>query len=103
TPEEVLKDVTVQYALNEKQQQCFHIIATRFLNRYIFHQEHELQNDPLRMILMGPGGTGKTHVVKAVKQVMQLYGQDHRIRFLTPTGKAASLIDGTTIHKGLGI
>ncbi|KAF5357492.1 hypothetical protein D9758_012512 [Tetrapyrgos nigripes] len=55
------------------------------------------------MFLTGPGGTGKTHVVKSVKEVMMLYGMDHRIRFLAPTGRAASLIDGTTIHKGLGI
>ncbi|THU90073.1 hypothetical protein K435DRAFT_615045, partial [Dendrothele bispora CBS 962.96] len=103
TPSEVLKQVAVEYLLNEKQIQAYYIIATRFLNRYIFHLESELQSNPLHMILTGPGGTGKTHVVKAVKHVMKLYGQDHRIRFLAPTGKAAALIDGTTIHKGLGI
>jgi hypothetical protein len=53
--------------------------------------------------MTGPGGTGKTHVVKAVKEVMGHYGSAHKIQFLAPTGSAASLIDGMTIHKGLGI
>ncbi|KAF9077798.1 hypothetical protein BDP27DRAFT_1146940, partial [Rhodocollybia butyracea] len=57
----------------------------------------------LRMLLTGPGGTGKTHVVKAVKKVMEHYGIDHYLRFVAPTGTAAALIEGTTIHKGLGI
>ena len=53
--------------------------------------------------MTGPGGTGKTHVVKAVQKVMEHYNATHRIRFLAPTGLAASLIDGMTVHKGLGI
>ena len=40
---------------------------------------------------------------KAVQQVMQFYNAAHTIRFLAPTGSTASLIDGMTIHKGLGI
>jgi len=55
------------------------------------------------MLMTGPGGTGKTHVVKAVQAVMQHYGCGHLIRFLAPTRSAALLIDGMTIHKGLGL
>ena len=55
------------------------------------------------MLLTGPGGTGKSHVVKAVHKVMEHYRAGHTIRFLAPTGSAASLIDGMTVHKGLGI
>lgn len=55
------------------------------------------------MLMTGPGGTGKTHVVSAVRSVMTHYHCGHMICFLAPTGSAASLIDGMTIHKGLGI
>jgi len=55
------------------------------------------------MLMTGPGGTGKTHVVKAVQALMQRYGCGHLIRFLAPTGSAASLIDGMTVHKALNI
>lgn len=45
----------------------------------------------------------KTYVVNAVKAFMSRYSCTHLIRFLAPTGSAASLIDGMTIHQGLGI
>ncbi|KIO27737.1 hypothetical protein M407DRAFT_47174, partial [Tulasnella calospora MUT 4182] len=52
----------------------------------------------LKMMMTGPGGTGKTHVIRALTALMSLYGCSHRIRFLAPTGSAASLIEGMTIH-----
>ena len=55
------------------------------------------------MLLTGPGGTGKSHIIKAVHKVMEHYRVGHTIRFLAPTGSAASFIDGMTVHKGLGI
>ncbi|KAF8586872.1 hypothetical protein K439DRAFT_1296185, partial [Ramaria rubella] len=57
----------------------------------------------LRMLMTGPGGTGKTHVVRALNALMSEYRCGHLIRYLAPTGSAAALIDGTTIHKGLSI
>ncbi|KAG2048424.1 hypothetical protein BDR06DRAFT_826771, partial [Suillus hirtellus] len=59
--------------------------------------------EQLWMLMTGPGGTGKTHVVKAIQHVMQHYGSAHLIRFLAPTGSAAALIDSMTVHKGLCI
>ncbi|KAA1471061.1 hypothetical protein DENSPDRAFT_775769, partial [Dentipellis sp. KUC8613] len=61
------------------------------------------RKDPLRLFMTGPGGTGKTHVVNAVKSLMDMYQCGHRIRLLAPTGSAATLIGGTTCHKGLGL
>lgn len=100
TNDDILKSVEKEFKLNAKQKQAFDIIARHYIQRYIIH---DLSEKPLRMLMTGPGGTGKTHVVKAVKKVMSFYGCDHRIRFLAPTGSAASNIDGMTIHKGLGI
>ncbi|KIK25517.1 hypothetical protein PISMIDRAFT_48377, partial [Pisolithus microcarpus 441] len=51
----------------------------------------------LLMLMTGPGGTGKTHIVKAVHSVMNHYGCGHIIRYLAPTGSAAALIDGMTV------
>lgn len=99
--EDVINNVGNEFNLNEKQWTAFRIISRSFVNRHIY--KTDLDNDPLRMLMTGPGGTGKTHVVKAVKKVMEHYGAGHKIRFLAPTGSAAALIDGMTIHKGLGI
>ena len=55
------------------------------------------------MFLTGPGVTGKTHVVGAVSNVMSAYGCEHCIHYLAPTGGTAKIINGMTVHKGLGI
>ncbi|KAF9067544.1 hypothetical protein BDP27DRAFT_1145730, partial [Rhodocollybia butyracea] len=88
------------FQLNAKQLQAFTIISSTMIQQNVLNISSK---DPLRMFLTGPGGTGKTHVVKAVREVMKFFGLDHTIRFVAPTGTAAALIDGTTIHKGLGI
>ncbi|KAG2124012.1 hypothetical protein DEU56DRAFT_744930, partial [Suillus clintonianus] len=88
------------YGLNGKQKTCFRIICEWFINKHVLKKE---DLPPLSMVMTGPGGTGKTYVINAVKAVMSHYGCAHQIRYLAPTGSAASLIDGMTIHKGLGI
>ena len=55
------------------------------------------------MLLSGPGGTGKTHVVGAVNKLMSAYRGENRICYLAPTGGIAKIINGMTVHKGLGI
>jgi len=98
-----------QFKLNQKQQIAFHIGAQRFKELLADEVNVSTGNSnirsgkPLCMLMTGPGGTGKTHVVKALKDLMKMYGFAHRIRFLAPTGTAAALIDGQTIHSALGI
>ncbi|THU80869.1 hypothetical protein K435DRAFT_595849, partial [Dendrothele bispora CBS 962.96] len=96
----LLNRISNLYKLNRKQKMAFTIISHSYINRFLFGTEH---GEPLKMLLTGPGGTGKTHTVKAVREVMAHFGRENRIRFLAPTGSAASLIEGTTIHTGLGI
>ncbi|KAG2749904.1 hypothetical protein P692DRAFT_20730614, partial [Suillus brevipes Sb2] len=101
TPAEVIQQIGEQFQLNDKQWIAFRIIAEHFVHNVIEKQSDQCLQ--LTMLMTGPGGTGKTHVVKAVRAVMEYYGHGHIIRFLAPTGSAAALIDGMTIHKGLGI
>src|SRR5260370_2758198 len=99
--------VIEQFKLNQKQQFAFHIGAQRFkelLDIDVSSWNGTIgRGKPLHMLMIGTGGTGKTHVVKALKELMKLYGCAHQIRFLAPTGSAAALIDGQTIHSALGI
>ena len=55
------------------------------------------------MLLTGQGGTGKTHVVGDLNKLMSAYGCEYHIHFLAPTGGIATIINGMTVHKGLGI
>ena len=89
--------------LNPAQQRAFEICAAKF--REILENEAAGIDtwEPLRMFLTGPGGTGKTYVVNCLKMLMEEYGQAHCIRFLAPTGAAARLIGGQTIHSGIGL
>lgn len=100
TPAQVIEKIGTEFNLNEKQWVAFRIIAEHYVNKYVLNVEDVA---PLTMMMTGPGGTGKTHVVRAVRAVMAYYGCEHKIRFLAPTGSAAVLIDGMTVHKGLGI
>ena len=87
--------------LNKKQREFF------------YHALHLIKTSdkPFYAFLSGGGGVGKSHLIKSIYQAALKYynsraGQDFRrvqILLLAPTGKAAYLIKGNTIHSALGI
>jgi len=93
--------VAEEFGLNEKQRMVYNIVARKFVDQHVLKIANE--GKPLRMLMTGPGGTGKTHAVKALQKLMTLHNSQHLIRFLGPTGSSAKQIGGTTIHKGLGL
>jgi hypothetical protein len=98
---ESVNAVAEEFGLNEKQKMVYNIIVRKFVDQYILKVADD--GKPLRMLMTGPGGTGKTHAVKALQKLMTLHHAQHLIRFLGPTGSSAKQIGGTTIHKGLGL
>ncbi|KAK0430562.1 hypothetical protein EV421DRAFT_1692099, partial [Armillaria borealis] len=92
-----LNDTVQKFKLNTEQEIAFRIMADTFI------KQGEPEPFPLRMFLTGPGGTGKTHVIKALCDVMDMFGYSHVVRFIAPTGSAAALNDGLTVHKAFGI
>lgn len=110
TEESLMNRVVEKFGLNEMQSMAFRIVSRRFFVMHAGNTSNQIEGDPsatglnsLRMFLTGPGGTGKTHIVKALADVMASYNCGHRIRYVAPTGSAAALIDGTTIHDGFNI
>ena len=87
--------------LNKKQREFF------------YHALHliKMSDKPFYAFLSGSGGVGKSHLIKSIYQAALKYyntrvGEDfHRVQILllAPTGKAAYLIKGNTIHSALGI
>src|SRR6266478_5166883 len=77
-----------QFKLNKKQQFAFHIGAQRF--KELLEIDVSSGNGtigrgkPLRMLMTGPGGTGKTHVVKALKELMKMYDLLIKLDFWPP-------------------
>jgi hypothetical protein len=75
--EDVINNVGKEYGFNDKQWIAFRIIACSSINTFVYGLD--LDAEPLRMLMTGPGGTGETHVVKAVQKLMAHNGAAHRI------------------------
>lgn len=95
-----------QFSLNKKQRLAFRIIVQRL--------EMELVNEnkapkkratipQLKMYISGVGGTGKTHVIKAVREWCKIQGREDWLQCAAFTGSAASNIGGRTLNSLLGI
>jgi Helitron helicase-like domain at N-terminus/AAA domain len=103
TPQQVMARVGNEMTLNKEQWTAYLIIARKFIADLVARSNDQPRAPPVRLLLTGPGGTGKSHVVTTLKKLMAAYGAEHRLRLLAPTGSTAGVIDATTIHKGLGI
>ena len=98
---ETVRSVAEKFGLNKKQKMVYNIVSQKFINQNILKVDES--REPLRMLMTGPGGTGKTHAVRALQELMKLHNSQHLIRFLGPTGTSAKQIGGMTVHKGLGL
>ena len=85
----LIDDVVKRWTLNSEQERAFRIVA-----------EHTMQNKPqqLLMYLGGPGGTGKSRVVNALREFFKLRNECRRFRLAAYTGVAARNIGGATLH-----
>ncbi|PBK69309.1 hypothetical protein ARMSODRAFT_844757, partial [Armillaria solidipes] len=102
----LVSQTSKQFNLNHEQDIAFRIVTNTYLCRKVASSS-EIGNGPepypMRMFLTGPGGTGKTHVIRALMSVMERCGDKHALRFLAPTGSAAAINDGMTVHKAFGL
>ncbi|KAJ7237773.1 hypothetical protein C8J57DRAFT_1032689, partial [Mycena rebaudengoi] len=94
-----IQDVNIEahirkWTLNKEQAHTFRIIA---------HHSLEDQPEQLRMLITGPGGTGKSRVIDALRDFFTLRGQSRRLRLAAYTGVAARKIKGMTLHAALCI
>ena len=73
----------------------------RAFNIITWHLDQTLSGNeppPLRMILYGEGGTGKSKVIQTVTETFAQKGVKYMLVKSAYTGVAASLIDGKTTH-----
>ncbi len=86
----VIRQVVLEYGLqhNPEQLRAFEIVA-----------RHVCYGGPqLLMYIAGVGGTGKSYVVNAILRLFSLLGRRQQILVSAPTGAAAILIGGYTVH-----
>ena len=77
-PVSIIDLVKHRRSLNPQQQLAYDIITDHFVPKFVVKSRAE---SPPRMLMTGPGGTGKTYVVNSVKEVMSSNGCGHRIHF----------------------
>ncbi|RHZ78599.1 hypothetical protein Glove_159g42 [Diversispora epigaea] len=78
-------DIMDYQSLNEKQMTVFKRIELHYQNMLAEHQE-----EPLRIIIMGTAGTGKSYLIKAIKcRLNEMAGVESKtsILILAPTGE----------------
>jgi hypothetical protein len=87
---DVLVGVTAEkWSLNREQKRAFAIVA-----RHVMVEKP----DQLLMHLGGPGGTGKSRVVSALRDFFERRDEKRRFRLAAYTGVAARNIGGATLH-----
>ena len=74
---------------NTEQLRAFQIAAEHFITNNV---------DQLLMFITGMDGSGKSHVIKAIVQLFKQCGCLDELLLSAPTGCAAILINGYTIH-----
>ena len=87
-----IEEIVQEFMLNKEQARAFRIIALHSL---------EEKPKPLRMYLGGPGGTGKSCVINALKSFLDCRSQSHCFQLSSYTGVAAKNISGMTLHAAL--
>ena len=99
TPGELCNQICKLFNLNVKHKISFIIASNAWLKLHDWQIQKSYSNNisekppQLQMLLTGPSGTGKTHVVGAVSKVMSAYGCEHHICYLAPTGGIAKIIN----------
>ena len=85
----LVRVVAGRWTLNKEQTRAFEIVS-----------RHTLQEMPEQLLLYlgGPGGTGKSRVVNALREFFGLRNQSRRFRLAAYTGVAARNIGGATLH-----
>lgn len=74
---------------NREQASALRVVGNHLLSK---------TSEQLLMYIAGVGGTGKSHVVKAIVELFGRCGADSRLLLSAPTGIASVLIGGYTIH-----
>ena len=89
--DEIADDIIEEYSLNKKQKVSFRLGISNVIKRE--------RNEETRQIIAyigGPGGTGKSQVIKAIVAFHKKIKRKRTLKLTAYTGTAAKLIGGST-------
>lgn len=87
------------FAMNHLQAMALQLVCA-FLDRYTVSQDTTGQH---LQYVGGPGGTGKSRIIDALKDVFTARGQSHLLQITGTSGSSAAHVGGTTIHSACGL
>lgn len=90
-PVDVIDDVIKEFTMQENEEQ---VRAVKIIGEHVIGRCEE----QLLMYVGGSGGTGKSHVINAIVSLFKRCGRSDEILLAAPTGCAAVLIGGYTVH-----
>jgi hypothetical protein len=96
---EVGRAAALSFTLNPLQTMALQLVC-KFLDRYAADPDSAGQH---LQYTGGPGGTGKSRVIDALKWVFSTKGQSHLLQITGTSGSAAAQIGGTTLHSACGL
>ena len=91
--EQMRLDIIQAYTLNKKQTKAFQIATENVIKRHF-------KDETVQLIgyIGGPGGTGKSQLIKAIIEFHQRMKVRHTLKLCANTGTAAKHIGGSTTH-----
>lgn len=89
-----IPELIEEFTLNSEQARAFRLVC---------EHSHQIRPEPLRMLLGGAGGTGKSRVIDALTEFFRRRNQGRRFRLSSYTGVAARNISGMTLHSALNL
>jgi hypothetical protein len=98
---EVGRIATELWTLNKLQALALHL-PLQFLDQ---QQQHDTvaREKQMRQYIGGEGGTGKTQVLHALKDVFRMKGEEFALEITTSSAVAACKIGGRTVHSAVGL
>lgn len=86
------REITKMFMLNKKQTKVFKLLTNHYKD------EKNGVNKQLIMVVGGIARTGKSHILKAFRKILESFNQGHWILVDLLIGIASNNIDGSTIH-----
>ena len=97
------------HGLNAEQYDVFSTVQRYFNELHKFNLGEHVKPQSLHLYVSGPGGTGKSHVINLLRELItrssldSLSNDSPAVVVTAPTGVAAYNIDGLTIHRALNL
>jgi len=88
-----------EYTLNYLQSMALQLVC-RFLDNYTANPNSAGQH---LQYIRGPGGTGKSRIIDALKRVFAARDQIHLLQITSTSGSAAAQIGGSTVHSACAL